>query len=560
MSLSFATPNQHMTFVDSVTSHIQNAWDLLPNRTYLVSFVIKNDSLVAEPAVTVFVQHSPYGIGLPGTTMNIIQPAPGYVPPMGLDGDGQATVMFHYLTPAGGHSCLNAKIMPGGPILYQNTDVQGVPWGVVSTLSFLVFGSHVPEVMNLTVTESAVPALPPSLSWQPKIIPPGGAPGTTVNVNLPADSFYSIGLTIKPPVPCDNKTHIFHVAGKVGAVDVGSVDLRANPLPPFPPCAPYILGGYQSADVLLTNLATGHPVPLGGMPGGPWDTTLEPNKDYGFAANIHNSSHTPAVNTQVRFWEFPGGVGTAGMLVDIQTATIPALGSVIVHSAHPFHSAPPHHHKCAVVSLYNSMGGGCPDAVTGQQVPDPRLHINHSCSAWRNTESMFVIPGTPWQINLEAINPPIPIPDPVPVEILVHTFYAPAEWANQPQVANVTAALEKAGIGAETPLYMVPSLRETMKPIELKLELKAETGTKVDTFGTAAEVKNLVAKPQLNFQKAFRFNVKDKPVPFTISGVVPDTAKPGDIIQVQIVAHYGETRTSPARDIEFVQVLYVQKG
>jgi hypothetical protein len=570
LSLGFFTQNHHMTFANAFTGQSENAGTLHPNTIYHVSLIIKNDSNHAEPSdpqkpgIEVFVQHTPYGIGLPGTTTNIIQPTPVYVPPHGPDGDGLATVSFYYTTPVGGHSCLTAKIMPNGSTLSQNTNVSNTPIGVPSTHSFLVFGGTGPETMSLTVTESSEPNVPPYQTWNPKIIaPPGiglnGPETAPVNLNLPANSFYSIGLQVTPPIPCDNKIHNYLIVGTVGNKNVGSVNISIKPVPQnsFKPCDPYILGTYQSADVILVDPDTGLPVPLGI---GGTATSLKPGKKYGFAACVHNASVVPAVNTVVRFWQF-GTLNSVGPLIDVQTVTIPPNSDIIVQSAKPFPSAPLGQHKCAVVSIYNSVGGSCPDAVVSGQVPTP-WPADHACAAWRNTDSIFINLGKPWELNLElALPAPIPYPltNSVPVDVMIHTHFVPPEWKKTAKVDDLVSKIAKAGIPCKVPLHMIPSLRETMKSIDLRLDVKTEHSFKVEKFELPTEVKKLMAKPRENLQKAFRFNLKEKPVPFTISGIIPDTTNPGDIILVDVVAHYSATETLPARDIEFLQVFHVEK-
>ena len=59
------------------------------------------------------------------------------------------------------------------------------------------------------------------------------------------------------------------------------------------------------ADVILTDLTTNLPVPLGGAPGGPWDTQLKPSTNYGFSAVVHNDADTPATGVKVTFWSIP---------------------------------------------------------------------------------------------------------------------------------------------------------------------------------------------------------------------------------------------------------------
>jgi hypothetical protein len=536
MSITFYTQPHQMTFVDAMAPyHVVNAWSLQPVHSYDVFFVIQNDADFEELNVQVNVTHSPFGIGLPGTTTNLIQPLPVNVPPKGPGGNGLATVMFHYFTPPGGHACLLATIQPSGPSLPQNTDVIAVPIGVTSTLSFLVFGGLAPEVMTLKLTEEfdTGVVVPPAQAWNPLLVaPPGIGPAVPthapVNLNLAANSFYSVGLNVTPP-PAAVGVHIFHIEGSLGTGSAGSVDIRVTTGIVVKP-DPYVLGGYQSPDVILYDLTTGLPVPLGGMPGGPWDTTLDPNKDYGFAARVRNASGSPAVNTVVRFWEFGGGGGWVGTLVDVQAATIPPYASTMVYSAHPFKSAPAGQHACAVISIYNALAGTCPDAVTASQVPDPNANPSHSCSAWRNTDSLIVFPLKPWQINLQ-VNAPIHNPGPVEVKVL--TYHVPLGWRKQEKVNRMATLLEQGGVPPEVPLYLLPPLRDMLNPIDLKTTLRP--GPKLEL-------------------------ARGGPVTLNVSGIVPEGVQPGDKILVHVFATYPQSKESEGRVVEFIQILHVEKG
>ncbi len=565
MSLAFYTQNHQMTFADALPPHhVENAWTLHPLQAYDVSFVIQNDGDCEEHGVQVHVVHSPYGIGLPGTTTNIIQPAPVNVPPRGPGGNGLATVTFQYLTPAAGHSCLNATIQPAGPTLYQNTDVLHVPFGTTSRLSFLVFGGLQPEVMKLTLTErfeSGAP-VPAAQSWHPvfvvpPVVPPIGPAAPTpspINLNLPANSVYSIGVDVTVP-PLQTTVHVLHIEGTVAGHNVGSVDLRVAPLDIPVKCDPFVHGGYHSSDVILYDLATGMPVPVSGMPDG--DSLLRPNTDYGFAARVHNASIMPAENTVVRFWKIGGGLGMASPPWATATGTIPPMGSEIIYSPVPFRSAPAGQHACAIISIYNALAGTCPDAVTVAQVPSPVANPNHSCSAWRNTDSMYVFLLKDWRLHLELVTPPFP--EPVPVQVALYTYHVPTGWEKNERVAQIVDVLGQGGTGNETPLYLLPTLRETLKPIELKLDLKAErTIEPIPALRDLGEAAAYVPRtpPARVFQAKL---VNGKSLPFDIVGQVPGTAKPGDKIIVHAIAYYGKTEQWPYRLVEFTEILHVKQ-
>lgn len=561
MALTFYTQPHKMIFTNHTTGSLTNAWSLAPNTLYDVWFYIQNDEAVAKFGVQVFVQHTPYGIGLPGTTNNITQPVTVNVPPKsGTNGIGLVT--FQYLTPPGGHSCLSAQIMPNGPVLQQNTDVFNAAVGALSTISFLVFGGTIsgPMILSLVETLESGTVVPPAQSWHPLFVPPPGTGPTNpspspVTLSLAANGFYSVGLRV---TAAGNQTHVFHITGFVNGMNVGSVDLRVQPQPlsqPLYPCDPYIHGGYLSPDIILVDPHTGVPVPIGGF------NSLIPDDDYGFKAIVHNSSPTDAGNTIVRFWEFPGGAGSAGHLVDIQTAMIPALSFVEVSSAHPFHSALAGQHKCAAVSIFNAMAVTCnTDAVTAVEVCDPNLHPDHSCSAWHNTNSVVVFIGQPWKLNIYVSLPPMPkIREPFPVDVDIFTYHVPQGYEKSAKLREIAAMLGEAGL-SRLPLYLMPSVRNTMEPIDLKMTTRVAKDIKLEMIEPLRERAKSLVGSQSNLGKAFRLSLAEKPVPFTISGTVPEKAKPGDIIIVQVVANYPQTPVSPARAVEFYQIMHVQKG
>ena len=147
----------------------------------------------------------------------------------------------------------------------------------------------------------------------------------------------------------------------------------------------YLTGGYQSPGIILTDvsnvvngMSNGIDIPLGGQPGGPWNTLLKPNTDYLFSVILNFTGFSAAGNVTVRFWTFDGGIGIGGTLLEEQQVSIPPAlpfsGSMIVVCGKKFHSAMLGMHKCAVVSISNLIfpGGSdnfnCPD--TGH---DPSL-------------------------------------------------------------------------------------------------------------------------------------------------------------------------------------------
>jgi hypothetical protein len=537
MSLSFFTKSQEMNIVNAENPFdAVSAFALQPNHNYNVYVLIQNDSNIEAQNVQVTVTHSPFGIGLTGPTDGLTQPLPVNVPPKGPGGNGIALVRFGYHTPAGGHACIYAT-MSNGTGIGQNTTIYSVAVGTTANLSFLVYGhkDH-SEVMTLTLEERLETgvAVSPGQSWNPLLVAPAGIGPTVptaapIDLNLPANSFYSIGLNVTPPVSATGR-HVFHIEGSVNGVNVGSVDIWVNADPNTVKSDPYILGGYQSADVILRDLVTGFDVPLGGRPNGPWSTTLNPDTEYGFAARIHNASSEPAINTVVRFWEFPGGVGTIGTLVDVQVATIPPLSEVIVESSKKFKSAPLGQHKCVAVSIYNALAGTCEDATTANQVSDPNAHPEHSCSAWRNTDSQIVSLLGTWEIDLQLATA---FDGTDPVEVKLQTLHVPAAWKQQEGIKAITNILDQTCADHQKPMYLLPVVREKLKPIDVQAKIKQ---------GARIRLK------------------KHKPATLSISGQIPKDVKPGDKILVHVTALYPKTEGSAPRAVEFTQILHIEKS
>ena len=559
MALSFLTNPQQMIFVDTVSGTLTSAGSLLPNHDYYVFFTIQNDGNNAEFNVVISLTHSPFGIGLPGGT-NLMTPNPiiiPMVPPAAFGVNGQALASFTYSTPPGGHACIVARIVSNGICLNQNTTVIGVPSGASSITSFMVYGAMSSNVrLQLTETIDTLGGIinvPPGPSWTPRMIaPPGFGPNVPtasplILTGLASTGFYSVGLQVTIPAGATD-AHIFNIKGydNVTNAYLGEVDIRLEPASiPVVACNPFIFGGYQSADIILIDPLTGTEVPLGGAPGGAWDTLLRANTNYGFAANIHNASPTPAVNTVVRFWQFPGGLASIGTLVDVKTVTIQANNSLVVHSDHPFHSPPLNHHSCAVVSIYNAMASTCNiDAVTAVQVPNPGGPGHIGCSAWRNTDSMWVYIGLPWHFNLDIDSYEILSPDPGgPVEINMIAQHVPFDWMKNPKYLETDALLKAADIHANKPMFLLPDLRKTFKNIDLNMKVKMQEGGKIE----------------YNKEKsAYSISLfKGCKTEFEIAGDIPKNAKKGDIILVNVTALYPKSKRAAAKTIEYLQVLHI---
>ncbi len=545
MPLSFMTKNQQFVIVDAVTKKTVGPGALQENRLYEIFLVVENTDSVESPPVQVSVSHSAFGIGRGGATDGLTQPAPVAVPPQEYAIPGTATVAFTLLTPSGGfHACLYAKLPsppPDQPYIQQNIDVLGVPIGVASKLSFLVFGSATETVekgtvekMVLTLTESVQngAAVPPgsAQSWKPLLIAPAstGPAGPTaapVTLTLEPDKSYSVGLQLSPPGNA-NAVHVFHVVGTVDGQYVGEADLVVNLKPPalLTP-DPYVHGTWESPDILLFDQQN-NPVPMGATPAA--DTLLLPNTDYKLAVVVHNSSPTPAVNTVVRFWRMAGGVGTYGTLIDVRTVTVPGFGSVQVNSGHPFHSAPVGQSICAAVSIYNAQSlHATVDPVVSTLIPSPYANVEHSSSAWRNTESIWVFIGKPWTFTVAA--PIIGHEPPLP-HVTATAVRVAAGFDATHDAVNLRQVLQQAGARTVYPLYLTPTLRAKLPAADLKIRI-AEARPVTLTHAEAAPI------------AAHEFH---------LSGTVPADAKVGDIFLVRIAAKYAD------RTVEFLLTLHVK--
>lgn len=303
----------------------------------------------------------------------------------------------------------------------------------------------------------------------------------------------------------------------------------------------YILGGYQSPDVVLTDLATSLPVPIGGLPGGPWDTQLAPSTDYGFSANVHNDSSTTVDGVQVKFWAIPGGVGTSGTMVGtMQTVSIPPHSMVTVNASAPFHSAPAGDHLCAVVSIYSPATGEGVDAATALDIPDPGYSDTHQSSAWRNTDSMLTGPGGHFgfHIGLGVIHFHLE----EPVHLNISAKHVPALWKQTPAAQKIADTLRAVGAKSNVPLYLVPGLRQGLMTVPVKPTVKAKRGLEVKE----REPGVWLLRPEERAETSLE-----------ISGEVPAGAKAGDVLLVNVAATYPRIKGRAARTVEFLEFVFV---
>lgn len=307
----------------------------------------------------------------------------------------------------------------------------------------------------------------------------------------------------------------------------------------------HLSGGYQSHSIILTD-SQGTTIPYGGVPGGPWDTVLEPGIDYGLSAILNcslSANNLGRVTAVVRFWWFEGGVGTFGHLISEVPISIDFFhgGSFpfLVPCPLPFRSAPnAGEHRCAAVSISNvriawvydnsdvsiNSGDFCADPGTNPLlVPDPGNSQVESCSAWRNTDSSFVVRGLRWKfkIGLNSGNDNIRKRFAL---LEIKTRYIPS--STDINFNNVSAATKDFDIFEKT---------------DLKVDITG--GKRLKTTKTEAK-----------FEIAYENNLFCN---YEISGDLPGFAKESDVALISITAHYQPGSNSTQRSINFLQFLHV---
>jgi hypothetical protein len=192
---------------------------------------------------------------------------------------------------------------------------------------------------------------------------------------------------------------------------------------------------------------------------------------------VHNDSATAANNVEVRFWAMPGGVGLNGNMIGVpQVVSIPPYGTVNVKASADFMSAAPGRHQCAVVSLYNPASGCTIQATTAQQIPDPGVGGYHSCSAWRNTDSMIAIRQGPFGFVLGF---GIPEKSGEPIVVKFHPVHVPAGWAQMDKVREINKVLGFVGAKNIYPLYLLPEINKNFAPAAITTKLARREGRKL---------------------------------------------------------------------------------
>ena len=349
--------------------------------------------------------------------------------------------------------------------------------------------------------------------------------------------------------------------------DANALALYKSPLIWNCPC-PYVSGGIYSSDIKLS--LNGTPV----NPAAGTDASLTPNTAYTFGVMVHNDSPNDIVNTEVTFWEIPNGNGSNASLLNVQTVPeyfvmngstvqipnsngapiIPANSSAYFKSAVPFWSGLsqlfPSDHNCAGVSVYNPVSGCCPPAATaaefwaasGSEINSPTHAGQPSCSAWLNTNAITTGSGQPFHIHLGVgkLNP-VYGDDQVVIHLEVDAKYVPVDWNHDPKVKEIAGLFRSAGIQTSYPLYLLPGFYPSLKPITLDTKITMKEGGKL-----TKKDKTYVLDHE-----------RGKSNSYEVSGVVPPTAKKGDVILVTVTAHYEKTHKVAAKSVSFLEFIHV---
>lgn len=307
-------------------------------------------------------------------------------------------------------------------------------------------------------------------------------------------------------------------------------------------------GTYQSPDIILVNQSTNNVVPIGGAPGGAWDTLLIPNSNYTLQCVVYNDANVAASNTKVRFWRFPGGVGTIGALISEETVTVPPNGSLLVTSSGQFQSGAAGTHECAVVSVANAQSAYfSADPMMAMDVIDPTVAhpagSGHFGSAWRNTNSVAVggelkIWNFLFAANLQGI-------EPARVKLTATATKVAADWDRTDEIVKLRKVVDGACSDRRLPLFLIPEIRAHLPLADCDLRIQVQGDKDEGARSRAGAEHHAMVKP-------------GKDTPFEVSGRLPDDARPGDIFLVNVAAHYPAAGKRDKGAVEHLEVVYVK--
>jgi hypothetical protein len=204
---------------------------------------------------------------------------------------------------------------------------------------------------------------------------------------------------------------------------------------------------------------------------------------------------------------------------------------------------------CAVVSIYANNSGclfnGAPDPVTmatppSQDIPDPGAANSHSCSAWRNTDTMSAPMGGAYKFKLGfgVIRQKVH----APVMLQIHTAHIPFDVNKDPVLRQVQARLDRAGARSNLPLYLLPELLDKYRTANSKHAVTVTKGGKLEQ-----RAGNWYLTPE----------AAAKATAFEVSGRVPAGARKGDVLLVNVTANYPRVGDAEARSVGFLEFVYV---
>jgi hypothetical protein len=339
---------------------------------------------------------------------------------------------------------------------------------------------------------------------------------------------------------------IYAIGGAIDAQQTATVEAFTVATTATAP-DPYIGNGtYQSPDIILVNQSTNNVVPIGGAPGGAWDTLLIPYSNYTIRCVVYNDANVAAPNTKVRFWHFPGGVGTAGALISEETVTVPANGSIVVTSSSPFQSGAAGTHECAVVSVANAQSPYFNiDPATATQVIDPTVPhpagSGHFGSAWRNTNSVAMGGEIKvWNFSFAATLDGV---EPARVKLTVTANKVAVDWDRSIEIARIRKVVEGTCSDRRLPLFLVPEIRAHLPSADcdLRIHVREKGGTR----SQGGSEQHVTVR-------------RGESASFEVSGRIPDDARIGDIFLVNVAAHYPAARRRKEAVVEYLEVIYVK--
>ena len=339
---------------------------------------------------------------------------------------------------------------------------------------------------------------------------------------------------------------IYAIGGQIDGLPSATVEAFTVAVAASAP-DPYIGNGtYQSPDIILVNQSTNAVVPIGGKPGGAWDTLLIPFSSYTVQCVVYNDANVAAPNTKVRFWHFPGGVGTAGALISEETVTVPANGSIVVTSSGAFQSGAVGTHECAAVSIANAQSPYFNvDPSSATEVIDPTVPhpagSGHFGSAWRNTNSVAMggeikVWNFPFTANLDGL-------EPARVKLTVTANKVAVDWDRTGEISRIRKVLESVCSDRRLPLFLVPEIRAHLPSADCDLRIHVrQAGGKRSSGGAEHHV---TVRHGENAE-------------FEVSGRIPADARTGDIFLINVAAHYPAARRRKEAVVEYLEVIYVK--